>query len=350
MLIQMSVAQAAKAPWLNYIDKNQQYKSLHTITTKADVKVSDGLTYQTETLFHDHQRAIFKRLYQDKTITQGVEGKYYWSFDSATETELPPFIAAVIVGHQFHAQMLAFDNIYQTDLKPQQGTFETKTSLFITGKAPGRSIEFHYNSSGKPLGFMLTPDGQPAMLFAFRAFKKVAGVILPHHIYIDDGKRQFDYHFSQIRFNQGDLASYRAPDNVINDEQRLLRLHRNVMDDHFFERTDNLAKVAGENITIVSSGSVYNMDKQANQKGLKRIMNSRKHYRYDDLIRPQVTLSKDGTLGWVIVQVQAQGIRLDENSKPTVPLNFISAWIELYQKHQGAWKMVGNVSNFQPKN
>jgi hypothetical protein len=64
-------------------------------------------------------------------------------------------------------------------------------------------------------------------------------------------------------------------------------------------------------------------------------------------VEPVVTVSADGTLGWVVVQVQARGV---QTSKPgeTQPLQFVSAWIELYAKREGRWYRVGNVSNFKP--
>jgi hypothetical protein len=59
---------------------------------------------------------------------------------------------------------------------------------------------------------------------------------------------------------------------------------------------------------------------------------------------PIVSVSADGTLGWVVVQVRARGVQGDAKE----PLAFVSAWIELYEKRKGRWVRVGNVSNFKP--
>ena len=51
--------------------------------------------------------------------------------------------------------------------------------------------------------------------------------------------------------------------------------------------------------------------------------------------------------GWVIVQVRANGIQTAEGGAKE-PIQFVSAWVELYQKRGGRWYRVGNVSNFRP--
>jgi hypothetical protein len=49
----------------------------------------------------------------------------------------------------------------------------------------------------------------------------------------------------------------------------------------------------------------------------------------------------------VIVQVEAKG----EQTQPdgtVAPLEFVSSWISLYEKRNGRWVGIGNVSNFKP--
>jgi hypothetical protein len=47
----------------------------------------------------------------------------------------------------------------------------------------------------------------------------------------------------------------------------------------------------------------------------------------------------------VICQVEAAGTQKVEGKE--VPISFVSAWIELYEKREGNWRRVGNVSNFK---
>ena len=103
-----------------------------------------------------------------------------------------------------------------------------------------------------------------------------------------------------------------------------------------------------DSIIIVSEGEVYEISGLQSNESMNQRMKERNHSRYDDLIRPIVKISDDGSLAWVIVQVSAEGVRYNEKGDVSGPLEFVSAWIELYEKINGEWKMVGNVSNLQP--
>ena len=54
-----------------------------------------------------------------------------------------------------------------------------------------------------------------------------------------------------------------------------------------------------------------------------------------------------GSLGWVIAEVEIKGTRTSDDGE-SMPVEAIWAWIELYEKREGVWKAVGNVSNRRP--
>ncbi len=333
--------------WLETIGAQQRLNSIHTIKSVAKVTVSDGTVYTASTLFHDAQRAIFKRQYSDHTETHGVEGKYIWAYDGKAETQAPAFINGFVLGHQIHAQILYFDQLHQSIETTKGVSFDGHKATALVSTDEQQTWSFYFDRNKQPLGMKLAIKGEKPITFAFSNWRPVDDISMPFTVDIDDGTRQFEYNYHQVEFNQGKLADFRAPDSQITDEQRLLRLHRVIMDDHFFGRTTGMAAFTGENVTIVSGGEVYPMKGKDSDAQMTRIMGNRNYTVYDDLIRPQVKVSEDGTLGWVIVQVSAKGIRLDPKGKPTEGLEFVSGWIELYQKDKGQWRMVGNVSNFR---
>lgn len=129
-----------------------------------------------------------------------------------------------------------------------------------------------------------------------------------------------------------------------NDVAKLLALHEEVMEAH---RSSNPGPLVGTDPFVVASrGEITWPGASERFERFQRYLGSTTFSEYRDLVPPVVKVSRDGTLGWVIVQVSARGVqRLEDGG--TRDVNFVSAWIELYEKQDGRWVAVGNVSNFK---
>jgi hypothetical protein len=206
----------------------------------------------------------------------------------------------------------------------------------------------YYDPAGRPLGMRVHHGPEMRITISFGDWRDVDGISLPFLVSIDDRKAVFEYHYTDVRLNESSLADFRAPLDQLTDEQALLRLHRVFMDGHLFGRTNGMKEGLAEDVVIVSRGEVHPLSGAETLEMLTEILERTDYTVYDDLIRPVVRVSNDGTLGWVIVQVAARGHQRGEEGKPTKPLEFISAWVELYEKMDGSWRMSGNVSNFRP--
>jgi hypothetical protein len=68
---------------------------------------------------------------------------------------------------------------------------------------------------------------------------------------------------------------------------------------------------------------------------------------YRDQVPPTVKVSADGTLGWVIAQIEAKGQQPGADGQPQ-PFEYVRASVELYEKRGGKWVAVGTASNFKP--
>lgn len=324
-----------------------EHGAIHTLRAEAHVTVSDGLEYDVVTLFHDPQRAIFRRTYPDRQVTLGVDGKYYWSFDGAAETEGPEVYETIVLGHQFHAQILFFDRLHAPLAPPEEVPCGEARCLAYSGPR-GHSLRVDAETR-RPVELVLAREDGPPIQVAFDRWREVDGFELPFRLTIDDGERVFDYDYRAVAFNQGSLDDLRAPVEVLTDEQKLLRLHRKAMDAHFFEDPSMLKGYFGPEGVVAFNGEVVPVTGADSEAMMERIFSSRDHTRYDDLIRPIVEVSDDGSLGWVIVQVEATGVLFDESGAPAGPLQFTSAWISLHRKQDGEWRQIGNVSNFKPE-
>jgi len=127
-----------------------------------------------------------------------------------------------------------------------------------------------------------------------------------------------------------------------NDKKALLALHQEILDAHknigleaWLDK--GVAPYVSANRGVISYPSV-----EDRKTRFRSYIGSTTFIYYRDMVPPIVRVSTDGTLGWVIVQVQAQGVRAGKN------YSFQSAWIELYEKRAGQWVNIGNVSNFKP--
>ena len=124
-------------------------------------------------------------------------------------------------------------------------------------------------------------------------------------------------------------------------------LHASVLEAH--RRGDVGAWMAHEADTVVSAnrGVISFPSAEERRTRRERYLSATTFDVYRDLRPPIVTVSEDGTLGWVIAEVEIKGTISSEGGERT-PVEGIWAWIELYEKQEGVWKAVGNVSNRRP--
>ena len=131
------------------------------------------------------------------------------------------------------------------------------------------------------------------------------------------------------------------------DEETLRALHAKVMRAHRQSNVDLLLEDSARDFVVANRGEITRPTLEERRSRLAAYLGRTTFEEYRDVTEPIVTISADGSLGWVIVQVHARGVQVGANGEKE-PLEFESAWIELYRKHAGKWYSVGNVSNFKP--
>jgi hypothetical protein len=131
------------------------------------------------------------------------------------------------------------------------------------------------------------------------------------------------------------------------DEDQLLQLHEEGLRAHLESDIDLLLAAEEDDYIIANAGAVSRPDRESRRQGLGPYLEATRFSVYRDQIPPVVKVSKDGSLGWVIAQIEARGEQTEPDGT-VAPLEFVSSWIELYEKRGGRWLRVGNVSNFKP--
>jgi hypothetical protein len=130
------------------------------------------------------------------------------------------------------------------------------------------------------------------------------------------------------------------------DEAALLTFHRDGIAAHLQNDVDRLLAPESDDYVLVNRGEVSHPNKASRAASLGPYLQSVRFERYVDAIEPIVKVSPDGRLGWVIAKVEVKGVAREPGGAEE-PLEFVSAWIELYEKRGGRWYRIGNVSNFK---
>ena len=135
-----------------------------------------------------------------------------------------------------------------------------------------------------------------------------------------------------------------TPPDISSDRSRLLALHEQAMEAHRKGDVDLLLQADDAQFVLASRGEISRPSLEQRRQFLGPYLKRVQFAEYSDVVAPVVHVSADGTAGWVIAQVRARGTEIGGTGKP---VQFESAWIELYEKRGGDWKRVGNVSNFK---
>ncbi len=139
----------------------------------------------------------------------------------------------------------------------------------------------------------------------------------------------------------GDAADHEA------EKEKLLALHEEFKAAHVRGDADPILQRLAENYVRVSRGEVTHPRPGDMASRMQDYLGRTTFSEYRDLRPPIVRVSDDGTLGWVIVELQARGVQTDPEGTEE-PLEFTCAWISLFEKRDGEWVTTGDVSTFRP--
>ncbi len=136
-----------------------------------------------------------------------------------------------------------------------------------------------------------------------------------------------------------------APEIAL-DRQQLLTHHADLLRAHREHKVELWMSIEADSFISINNGRVTFPSIDERRDLRTHYFRDAEFEVYHDLREPIVTLSADRSLGWVIAEVEVRGTmpNADGVREPFVDL---WAWIELYQKRDGRWQMVGNASNLR---
>lgn len=130
-------------------------------------------------------------------------------------------------------------------------------------------------------------------------------------------------------------------------EKEILKLHRDMIDAHINKNADFFIKDIADNFMQVQRGEINYPSRPELKAKFDEYLDNTTFTKYEDLREPIVKVSKDGSLAWCIVQMKIEGVQKADNDSID-ELDFVCAWITLYEKRGRKWIRLGEVDNFKP--
>jgi hypothetical protein len=130
-------------------------------------------------------------------------------------------------------------------------------------------------------------------------------------------------------------------------EAELLALHAALIEAHLEGDIDSWMAIEATAYVSVNGGRVSFPTVADRRSGRSAYLDSTTFEVYRDLRDPIVRVSEDGTLGWVIAEVEVRG-ETEAVDGGTTSFHDVWAWVELYERTPSGWVMAGNASNRRP--
>jgi hypothetical protein len=133
------------------------------------------------------------------------------------------------------------------------------------------------------------------------------------------------------------------------EKAELLRLHKLDREAHFKTDVDKLLETSPEEFITVGRGKIMRSSKADERKRFTAYFKDAKYYEWDDLEEPIVRVSNDASMAWMIVRTRIR--RVQKNADGTEKEEkVVYAGIMTYEKRDGRWIRVANVSTFEQPN
>jgi hypothetical protein len=138
-------------------------------------------------------------------------------------------------------------------------------------------------------------------------------------------------------------ASTQPSADLEKEKAELLRIHKSDREAHFKTDVDKLLADSPEEFIAVGRGKINRSSKDDARKMFTGYFRDAKYYEWDDVEEPIIRISNDASMAWMItrtrvrrVQKKADGAEQEEK--------FVYAGIITYEKRDGRWVRVANVS------
>jgi hypothetical protein len=130
------------------------------------------------------------------------------------------------------------------------------------------------------------------------------------------------------------------------DRRALVEIHERDVRAHVETNVDAILENQGDSFVTASNGAIATATKADVEAFFTRYFRGAKYHEYATLEGPVIRVSDDGTMAWVMTRTRAR--RTQTVDGVANDRNFVYAGAMMYEKRNGAWKRIANVSTFEP--
>lgn len=317
--------------------------SSRAILTSADVTVSDGSAFKTQSFFQSRDAAAIRHI-RDTDQMVAVDGPVGWASVDGRSQAGTGFYRIFALGHQYHAFLLHFDELADNPRKTDELIFRGKAHRAQSGDYPyGGTVHLvEGDESQRPVGLLFEFPETAGIEVTFSDWQKVGGAELPYRVEIDDGDRVFDYRYSSIETAPNSpLWFFEAVSAPALDQVQVYRLHRKLLAAHCLGDAELMSDLSSEEIVSASNGELARAPNDSIRERFTALFERLDYSEYHDIATPIVEISESADLGWIGVNVRAVG------SDRATGKSFDNqwAWLMVVRKVDGRWLHAGNASN-----
>lgn len=126
----------------------------------------------------------------------------------------------------------------------------------------------------------------------------------------------------------------------------ILAIHEQILQAHRDRDAAAWTALEADTLLVASRGVVMQSGRAERLEQRARYLAGTRFTVYRDVTPPLARVSRDGSLGWVMANVEV--VAYPDSAGAADSTHTIWAWIELYQRLGGRWLLVGNVSDDRP--
>jgi len=339
---------------LQAIGGKKEIAKIRNLQAFADCVGPNG-KYTTEIYSAKSARLIFKQVLASGNIYIGqTNGQTFWTKDEKnSDFSLADNRAAFAWrSHDFQFLALEIAERFRDLAFAGEENFSGKTAVKLRGSDElGKTADVFFDKETKlMLGFTIqNPFGaQPETIrTVFNEWKQIGGLKLPSKVTATDKQGDFVLNFREIVLNKTDEKIFAVPPKVTAMNE-LLELQKQARAAHFTRNGNLLVSTFADDFTSIAGGKISKPKREASLDRLQNYFNNSTFIEWDDITPPVIKVSDDATMGYVLVHKKVRLPAKNENGTETEETE-IFAWIEMYRKIKGEWKLTAVVSTNTPE-